>query len=425
MSAPSLIDIVESAYRLQDDDKSWLEGILDTSAPHLFAGMGGVAALFDVQATNPESILRSITVSGADLRIIAAMRGEFEHGGGAERDKSLKNPSPVMCLSDFLGESPARHPVYAEIARATGFRDVLVVRASNADGTGVILSAVLPDELRHKAECNERWSRIAAHVAAGLRLQCAARRVVESDGDAVLTPAGKVLHAAPRAQRARDVLRRAAIGMDRARTTLRWRDAPAALEAWSALVEGRWSLVDRFESDGKRFVVAMPNAPTANDPRAIGKAERPLLHYVAMGHTNKLIAYELGLPEGTVSARIASIKRKLGIRSRAELVWACTAPHACDRVEIDFAGEKLHVLVERAASLRGTSAWNRLTDAERDVAELAIGGATNRGIASRRRCSQRTVENLIASVFRKLGLASRAELAVNAASPPAAVRSEP
>jgi DNA-binding CsgD family transcriptional regulator len=416
MSAPSVIDVVESAYCLQDDDNGWLKGILDTSAPHLFAGMGGVAALFDARATDPQNILRSIIVSGADLRILAAMRVEFEQGSGPDRDKSLKNPSPVMCLSDFIGDSPAKHPAYAEIARATGFQDVLVVRASNADGTGVVLSAVLPHELRHKAECKQRWSRVAAHVAAGMRLQRAARRAVASDGDAVLTPTGKVLHAAPTTQPAREVLRRAAIGMDRARTTLRQKDAAAALEAWSALVDGRWSLIDRFESDGKRFVVAMPNAPTARDPRALGEVERPLLQYVAMGHPNKLIAYELGLPEGTISARIASIKRKLGVRSRAELVTACMASETRDHLEIDFAGETLHVLVERVASLRGGSAWDRLTSAEREVAELAIGGATSRGIASKRRCSRRTVENLLAHVFKKLGLASRGDLAAHAAS---------
>jgi len=30
----------------------------------------------------------------------------------------------------------------------------------------------------------------------------------------------------------------------------------AALDAWSALVDGRWSVVDHFESDGRRFLVA-------------------------------------------------------------------------------------------------------------------------------------------------------------------------
>jgi DNA-binding CsgD family transcriptional regulator len=52
-----------------------------------------------------------------------------------------------------------------------------------------------------------------------------------------------------------------------------------------------------------------------------------------------------------------------------------------------------------------------LTAAELDVARFAGAGMSNRDIAYVRRTSIRTVANQIASVFRKLGVASRAELA--------------
>jgi DNA-binding NarL/FixJ family response regulator len=48
--------------------------------------------------------------------------------------------------------------------------------------------------------------------------------------------------------------------------------------------------------------------------------ERQVLAFAALGHANKLIAYELGLPESTVSSALRSIARKLGARSRLELV---------------------------------------------------------------------------------------------------------
>lgn len=52
-----------------------------------------------------------------------------------------------------------------------------------------------------------------------------------------------------------------------------------------------------------------------------------------------------------------------------------------------------------------------LTQAEREVAELAARGATNAEIARARGTSPRTVANQIATIFRKLGVGSCARLA--------------
>lgn len=56
-----------------------------------------------------------------------------------------------------------------------------------------------------------------------------------------------------------------------------------------------------------------------------------------------------------------------------------------------------------------------LTSAEREVALLALSGKSNGEIAEARHCSVRTVANQLQSVFRKLGIRSRAELAAKAA----------
>ncbi|HEY1695349.1 MAG TPA: helix-turn-helix transcriptional regulator [Polyangiaceae bacterium] len=51
-----------------------------------------------------------------------------------------------------------------------------------------------------------------------------------------------------------------------------------------------------------------------------------------------------------------------------------------------------------------------LTPAELEVARCAVSGMSNRTIARWRGSSVRTVANQLASVFRKLGVGSRAEL---------------
>src|SRR5258706_9791616 len=52
-----------------------------------------------------------------------------------------------------------------------------------------------------------------------------------------------------------------------------------------------------------------------------------------------------------------------------------------------------------------------LTPAERDVAFRALAGASNREIALGRGSAERTVANQLSSIFTKLGIGSRAELA--------------
>jgi len=54
----------------------------------------------------------------------------------------------------------------------------------------------------------------------------------------------------------------------------------------------------------------------------------------------------------------------------------------------------------------------RLSAAERQVLRLVLEGRSNAEIGSARATSQRTVANQVASIFRKLGVASRRELCV-------------
>jgi DNA-binding NarL/FixJ family response regulator len=63
--------------------------------------------------------------------------------------------------------------------------------------------------------------------------------------------------------------------------------------------------------------------------------------------------------------------------------------------------------LERVGLRRTTS---ELTPTERQIAQLASGGSTNREIAQAAFVSQKTVEANLARVYRKLGIHSRAEL---------------
>jgi DNA-binding CsgD family transcriptional regulator len=66
-------------------------------------------------------------------------------------------------------------------------------------------------------------------------------------------------------------------------------------------------------------------------------------------------------------------------------------------------------------SMSKPSNWHLLTRAELEVASALLDGGTNQQIAAARGSSVRTVANQVASIFRKLGVGSRGELAANGA----------
>lgn len=135
--------------------------------------------------------------------------------------------------------------------------------------------------------------------------------------EAVLRPDGKLEHAEPAAQdrEARAMLRAGVLSLDRARGPLRERDAEKAVGIWNALVAGRWSLLDQFDSDGRRYVVAHRNDASVPDARGLTHRECQVLAHVELGHSNKMIAYELGLSTSTVAGHLASARAKLRLPS--------------------------------------------------------------------------------------------------------------
>jgi DNA-binding CsgD family transcriptional regulator len=169
--------------------------------------------------------------------------------------------------------------------------------------------------------------RIAAHLASAYRMRSSLdeRRPAEAlldQADAVLSADGAILHAQgdARDEEARHALRDAARRIDRARMQRRGSSPGDALAMWRALVDGRWSLVERFESDGRRIFVARRNDPASRAIRALSEQERKVAALIAIGHSLKLCAYDLGKAESTISELAHSAMRKLGVRSRAGLV---------------------------------------------------------------------------------------------------------
>lgn len=405
------VDAIEAAYALNGAHDAWLAGLLE--AVHRDLDLGSGMYTFSARVTamgfRPDS---AFVARALDPRFVALM----------ER----LNRDPPRELLDVLGEALVRvggleqvlgagHPItrhFRATAEGTGFVDGFTMFAQDGEGAGVCLAAPARAVDAHAGAARTIWQRVGLHVAAALRL----RRKLASGPprcEALLTPDGTVADAHGVLREDGDLrarLRLAVANMERARTNAVRRDPERALQLWQGLVEGRWSLVDRWESDGRRYVAAHANAPEQRDFRALSGEDRRVLRYVALGASNKEIAFTLGLPIGSVATCVRRIRRRLGGRSRGDLIGIDQA----DALQVDLEGDALTVL--RAPRAQDSDLAAHLTPREREILEMLASGASNREIAVARGRSIKTVANQIFSIFAKLGVESRTEAAAKVLS---------
>ena len=101
---------------------------------------------------------------------------------------------------------------------------------------------------------------------------------------------------------------------------------------WRDLQRGAWSLVQHFDRDGRRYLVAVRTERGARKAPPLSARERDVCARVAKGHSNKVIAYDLGISLSTVAGYIATSSKKLGVGSRVALIarWNVLPPAATE-----------------------------------------------------------------------------------------------
>ncbi|HZS40602.1 MAG TPA: helix-turn-helix transcriptional regulator [Polyangia bacterium] len=314
-----LISIVEAGYRLDGDDRAWLTSVLEMVRPQLDSGFGVIGWSFaeggrrrdaPVCVGCPQEF--GVAVEQAHQIVSEGMRSAYEY------------PRLYSSLHRRLGGRGLRDfPQVLDLMKMGGIGDFVALSAPDVDGSGVIIGAPAKRVEQPAPHTARMWERVAGHLAAALRLRHATQRRAEAERDpeAVVSTDGRVEHArGDDATRARSSLRSAALAAERARGRLRHDDPARALGFWKGLVEARWSLIDRFDSGGRRYLVAVRNDPRVPHPGALTERERQVVALAAFGRSNKSIAYELGLSLGVVGAYLASAVRKLNVTSRVELV---------------------------------------------------------------------------------------------------------
>ena len=247
------LDAVEAAYDLSGTPSAWLTRVLAAldRLPHARGAVACAGWRFDNHAIDDVTLLRG------PEGVPEMVRSLHDYVGPEQRQPRYAYAGPGLhSILDalphlFTAAHQSQLPqLVTDTFSSLGVADFHVLLAHDASMKGCLIGWGVPERSTIDARTSQRLASLAVHVTAAHRLLAAPtteEAVLEGD---------RVLHAEGAACEldAQEQLRRAARAMDRAR--LRGTDEDEALELWQGLVAGRWSLVDRFDSDGRRFLVA-------------------------------------------------------------------------------------------------------------------------------------------------------------------------
>ena len=179
----------------------------------------------------------------------------------------------------------------------------------------------------------------------------------------------------------------------------------------ASLLGGDWSVVDATRRDAELSILFRPGRA------AVTTREHDVIHAVLNGETDRSLSERLGITRQCVCGHLGNGLIKLGLESRFSALetWRTLA-----EVEKARSGRakiaEVKVGAETLLSVRCPIAPRpemevRLSAAETHVAWLISDGESNRDIAFTRGTAERTVANQVASIFAKLDLSRRFDVA--------------
>ncbi len=309
-ASDAAIRIIEAAYAPIGAEKEWLGEILQSLDA---LGMGEWCG-YTVSDGRPREIVRFTPEERREMEtagsIVPRPFYDATHVPSPPVDRAIRRIDRV---------AKALHTTRAELEAQQGFTfpKLTGVLGTNADASGAML--LIRGHVSLAPRTKRVLAEVAAHVAAAFRLRMRIASEPIGAADAVYEPSGKLLDGNEAAVASRAPLALAVKSIELARGKLRRMDPAEAVATWKALVAGRWTLVDHVERDGKRFVLAHKNE-TPSTIAGLREREAQVATLAALGHSDKHIAYELGLQSSTVATHLRRALLKLRLPDRRALV---------------------------------------------------------------------------------------------------------
>lgn len=320
-----IADLLDLVYRIDLPQADWQQSLAEEMFRRRGLGPGMLSYEFD--ASGSDGYVRIGTVAGAgDIDDFLTLSGPVhDEPMGKDYALAIARGTHVGTTIETVEKAGQREPDSSPMVRRirkAGIRDIWAVFSVNPDARGIAFA--IPTD-REKPLCSrqisEQWTQIGVHIAASFRLR---RKLTASPADeaaGVLTPEGRPEHLVDGAVGDREALCRFAKALDKARARDARGEDQELLSLWRGLLKGRWSVFDRVDTDGKRYMFVYENDPEAVGPRELTARETQVATYAAQGHPNKTISYELGIARSTVAVHLRGALSKLGLQRRSDLIW--------------------------------------------------------------------------------------------------------
>jgi DNA-binding CsgD family transcriptional regulator len=325
-----LLGFLEAVYSLEVDDQSWLLQTLRSLAA-LCGGQHHYLAFFYDASNVADFKLWNVCAPTIPPEVESSFAVFQTVTGPAFVRNTLRS---LHVGSASRTGMPYMAPVLAERERC-GWGDIFNINGLDPSGIGCLLTigCRAPVFVPSPRELT-LYRRMATHLAAAFRCR---RRLGVSQADApvdrkpgsgtegaeaILDAQGRLLHAVGPAsgKTARERIRSSAASIDALRTRSKQKGVRDVLDVWHPLTSARWTLVDCFEENGHRYVVARENQAQTQGFTALTDRERQVVLHAALGFTNKQIAYTLGISDTTVRVLMARAAGRLGVHTRRELL---------------------------------------------------------------------------------------------------------
>jgi DNA-binding CsgD family transcriptional regulator len=313
------LEFLEAAYAWDRPDDRWLSGVVHALCELWGGPVWGFGFFYDASdldrftAENPVFYEIPAEVQALFGQTLAKTSSDFAARTYRTLSFGFVNP--------FVGPSDSPMQGFVDRLGEIGTRDMFALNGLDPSGIGCVVgvgvarTVIAPEEMLI-------YQRLAGHLASAYRCRRALKAAVDRAGDdaeAILDADGRLLDArgparAPDARRALGAATRAIEGVRRGQAggepTLRWRPR----------VQARWTLVDSFNRDGARYILARENRARAPGLGVLTEREQQVVACAASGKTNKEIAYELGISHATTRVLVARACARLGVRTRLELL---------------------------------------------------------------------------------------------------------
>jgi len=306
---------LEAAYAWELDDEPWLRGLID-AALKVWRGRSQWACAYEYDVEHTERFrMGPVQFWGAAVSLQELLLERLHENGPA------MGPHYGSLGFGYAGSlNGIRNADDKGFLARTHTADFFGVNGRDGAGHGCFVGLGV-ERATLTARETILFERLSAHLASAYRCRSrlrARRAHPLDDAEALLDPGGRLLEtrAAASEPAAQSALADAGAAIARLR---QGRPPTDPTTSWLPRVVTRWTLVDAYNRQGQRYIVARENQAPVPGLDRLTEREQQVVASAAAGKSNKEIAYELGISHSTTRVLLSRAYARLGVRTRKDL----------------------------------------------------------------------------------------------------------